>query len=112
MAVAETETEAAMVDPVQGAESVVVEIAFLHDKSHAVQAVSSTTTHHTHTLIRTHIPIICTIITTTPIWETTTTGTIASAITLHPEPHKTIQGIISAHSTSRPNSSASTSTLN
>lgn len=106
--------EAATATAAAAQESQGVAAVSLHDKSRVVQAVFSIITPrtrtriHTHTHIRTdtHTHTMCTI--TTPTWPTMTTAITASATILHPAQHKTIQGIISAHSTSHPSSSVST----
>lgn len=114
-AVAAMEAAPATAAAAQASASAGVAAVSLHDKSRAVPAVFSIITPrtrtrsrtriHTHIRTRTHTHIMCTI--TTPTWPTTTTAITASATILHPAQHKTIQGIISAHSTSRPSSSVS-----
>lgn len=106
-AVAAMEVATAAATAAAAPESAVVAAASLHDKSHAVQAVFSIITPRTRTRTRIHMRTHTTCTITTPTWPTMTTAITASATTLHPAQHKTIQGIISAHSTSHPSSSDS-----
>lgn len=106
-AVAAMEVATAAATAAAAPESAVVAAASLHDKSRAVQAVFSIITPRTRSRTRIHMRTHTTCTITTPTWPTMTTAITASATTLHPAQHKTIQGIISAHSTSHPSSSDS-----